>query len=152
MRSEFDSRAAHHSINTFMQHKPNSIFDAAHSILLGEAVEISPEDMKVIKDIKKVFPGGSKLNPWSPTPQLEWDKRGGYAGEKSLTATREKLEKMGFKWSDSKGAAHPDGSTVSHATYLVNKKLGWYVKIVSFYGQTASSNAYSLTLGKVKAA
>lgn len=49
---------------------------------LAEGVEISPEDMKVINDIKKVFPSGSKINTWSGT--LEWRKSGGYAGEKSL--------------------------------------------------------------------
>lgn len=131
-----------------MQFKPNSIFEAAHRVLANEAVEISEEDMKVINLVKKVFPGGAKINTWSGA--LEWEKRGGYAGEKSIKTTIEKLGKLGFKYSDAKLGGLPDGSTVARGTVYLNKKLGWYVTTRQFYGQTASSNSYSLTLKKMQ--
>jgi hypothetical protein len=128
-------------------HKPNSIFEAASTILFGEAVDLSDEDLKVINDLKKSFPPGSTINKWSGS--LEWSKSGGYAGEKSLATAREKLEKLGFKYSDAKLLGLPDGSTSGFNTVLANKKLGWYVTFIQFYGQTASSNRYSITLKKL---
>jgi hypothetical protein len=128
-------------------HKPNSIFEAARQTLFSEAVELSDEDLKVIATVKKAFPGGSKINTWSGS--LEWSKSGGYAGEKSLKTSREKLEKLGFKYSDGKLLGLPDGSTAGFNTVLANKKLGWYVTLISFYGQTAARNSYSLTLKKL---
>jgi hypothetical protein len=128
-------------------HKPNSIFEAAQRILLGEAAEVS-DDEAVIKSVKKAFPAGAKIDSWSKN--LEWSKRGGYAGEKSIQSSRVKLKALGFKYSDGKVAGMPDGSTSGFKTILLNKKLGWYVIEVMFYGQTASSNSYSLTLKKLE--
>ena len=116
-----------------------------------EAFETSEDDMKVINVVKKAFPTGAKFTNYGE-PKLSWEKRGGYAGEKSLKASREKLEKIGFKWTDGKLLGLPDGSTSGHNTILANKKLGWYVEIISFYGQTASSNAYMIILKKLKKA
>ncbi len=128
-------------------HKPNSIFAAAAGVLFREAVETSAEDEKVIALVKKAFPSGSKPNAF--TKELEWSKSGGYAGEKSLKATREKLEKLGFKYGDSKLFGLPDGSTTGSSIILGNKKLGWYVTLTSFYGQTAARNSFSLKLKKL---
>lgn len=153
MRCRFDSYTARQFVDKYisMQHKPGSIFEAASSVLFTEAFETSEDDMKVINVVKKAFPTGAKFTNYGE-PKLSWEKRGGYAGEKSLKASREKLEKIGFKWTDGKLLGLPDGSTSGHNTILANKKLGWYVEIISFYGQTASSNAYMIILKKLKKA
>ena len=115
--------------------------------VLQEAVEISDEDMKVINDIKKIFPSGSVIDTWSGS--LEWEKRGGYAGEKSVTATKEKLDDAGFKFTTAKSLGLPSGSTAGFRSLYANEKLGWYVTIVMFYGNSSSSNAYKMSLKKL---
>lgn len=114
---------------------------------LNEAVEISADDMKVINTIKKAFPGGSKINYYSGN--LEWEKSGGYAGKKSLADAQVKLGALGFKYSKGGIGGLPDGSTTAYKTFLVNKKLGWYVTIIEFYGQTKENNRYSISLAKL---
>ena len=122
----------------------------ARAILEGTYAEatVAVDDQTVIDSVKKLFPSGAVYEKFNNS--LIWEKSGGYAGEKSIGIAREKLEKAGFKYSNAKSIGLPDGSTAGFRTYLLNKKLGWYVTIVLFYGQTASSNRYSITLKKVE--
>jgi hypothetical protein len=128
-----------------MKHKPGTIFDAAAKVLF-ESVEISDEDMKVINLVKKAFPTGSQIDPWRG--QLIWSKSGGYAGEKSIKTTIPKIEKLGFKQTKSGTVGLPDGSTAGFRTFYLNKKLGWFVEVVMFYGSSSSSNSFKLILTK----
>ena len=116
--------------------------------ILSEAPgdNLSDEDKKTIALVKKAFPSGSKLNY---SGELEWRKQGGYAGEKSIGATTEKLEKLGFKHTKGSLIGLPDGSTSGFNSVLANTKLGWYVTVISFYGQTAARNSFSLVLKKI---
>ena len=129
-----------------MQHKPNSIFEAA-AMVLRKVNESAPDDDTVLNDIKKLFPSGSKIDKLDNS--LRWEKTGGFAGEKTISTAEEKLKKAGFKNSDLKTIGLPDGSTSGFRTYLLNKKLGWYVELIQFYGATSSSNKYVITLKKV---
>ncbi len=122
----------------------------ARAILEGTYAEatVAVDDQTVIDSVKKLFPSGAVYEKFNNS--LTWEKSGGYAGEKSIGIAREKLEKAGFKYSNAKSVGLPDGSTAGFRIYLLNKKLGWYVTIVLFYGQSASSNRYSITLKKVE--
>ena len=120
----------------------DDMYFAAKAIL-----ENSAADESVINSIKKLFPSGATYKKYDNS--LYWEKSGGYAGEKSLNVAREKLEKAGFKYAEAKLVGLPDGSTSGFVTHLLNKKLGWYVTLIRFYGQTSSSNRYSLSLKKV---
>jgi hypothetical protein len=121
----------------------DELYFAAKAILENTAA-----DESVIDSVKKMFPSGAKYQKYDNS--LYWEKSGGYAGEKSLKVAREKLEKAGFKYAEAKLVGLPDGSTSRFKTYLLNKKLGWYVTLIQFYGQTSSSNRYSLSLKKVE--
>lgn len=128
----------------------DSVADIAN-IVLCESVKfpdsLSSDDNDALKSILKAFPAGSKFDTLSN--KLVWEKRGGYAGEKSLATTREKLEKIGFKWSKGDISGLPDGSTAAFTTTLVNKKLGYAVGFIQFYGQSASRNVFKLTAFKI---
>jgi hypothetical protein len=129
----------------------NELVKIARAVLEGTYTEATApmDDETVINTVKKLFPSGAAYQKYDNS--LYWEKSGGYAGEKSLEAAREKLEKAGFKYAEAKLVGLPDGSTSGFKTYLLNKKLGWYVTLIQFYGQTSSSNRYSLSLKKVVA-
>jgi hypothetical protein len=134
--------------NIFTNTSNDNLVKIAKSILERTNVEEETDDEAIMAPIKKLLPSGAAYQKYNNS--LYWEKSGGYAGEKSLKTAREKLEKAGFKYSDAKTVGLPDGSTSGFKTYLYNKKLGLYATFIRFYGQTSSSNRYSITVKKVE--
>jgi hypothetical protein len=101
--------------------------------------------MFTIKDAKKIMPSGARITKVGAS----WDKRGGYAGERSIEATKEKAFKFGFQPFKAGQFNTPDGSVVSNECALAHPD-GWILNYSWSYGCYKADNWYSLTLRQIE--
>ena len=72
----------------------------------------------------------------------KWSKRGGHAGDKKLSAIREKAKAAGWKHKKFDRNDVPDGSHHSSTNTMVSPDGQWELQTSSGYGSTARSNSY----------
>lgn len=91
---------------------------------------------------KKFMPSGFDVSRSGES--ATWSKRGGHAGLNIIARAVEKALTLGFKQGDHSYGGSPDGSTTGSGTTYTHPE-GWILK-TSYYGQTAYSNYFSMTL------
>ena len=104
--------------------------------------DFSSELAKLIK----LMPAGTELRyAGKPGVSLEWNKKGGHAGEGQIRKTLEKFKAIGFRsMGTSYGSSDPDGSVVSEGFSL--EKDGILASFSTSYGVTPRSNYFSISV------
>lgn len=98
---------------------------------------------KALAKLRRIMPAGSKTESWSG--KTHWDRRGGYAGERSIRATIAKAAALGFTWVDARDLSVPDGSTIGSGQYY-RDAAGNVLYTSTRYGGVAADNSYRLEL------
>ena len=126
---------------TIMESKQGSIFEAAAQLLEkirnGESLsetelaEAAVSDDESMRDaIKKILPKNDVTNVFGT---IEWRKKGGSAGAKTLDTIKTKLMAIGFKKQNVGSKSTPTGSAVGFTATLVHP-LGWKATFKQHYG------------------
>jgi hypothetical protein len=92
------------------------------------------------KALLRAFPAGTQDNG----DELRWDKSRGYAGERAIKVTSEKLKGLGFKKSDSSQNMGQGEVVVNDSVWRDDE--GNEFSFSSSYGSTADSNRFSMRL------
>lgn len=106
-----------------------------------EALNIDKEHKKIAKSIQ--FPGKSDVS--SDKKTLTWNKRGGYAGQKTIKKVFDAAKAAGWKDKGTIPGASPSGSVMGTGTTYVDSK-GNELYASQSYGITKADNSYFMTL------
>ncbi len=107
----------------------------------GAAAKPTPSYSKTAKSAIKAMPAGTT----GRGNRFGWSKKGGYAGEKSISKTVAKMKALGFVAEDSHQGNHPDGSWVASGTKYRHPE-GHSLRTNSHYGAVKSENHFSIEL------
>jgi hypothetical protein len=95
--------------------------------------------------LKKLMPAGTQLRyAGSPEVSLEWNKKGGHAGEGQIHKTIEKFKAIGFRSTANSYGSSPDGSVISNGFTL--EKDGLLASFSTSYGVTPRNNYFSISV------
>jgi hypothetical protein len=108
---------------------------------LTETAVSDDESMKAA--IKKILPKNDVTNVFGT---IEWRKKGGSVGAKTLDTIKTKLIAIGFKKQNVSSKSTPTGSSVGFAQTLVHP-LGWKATFKQHYG---SQPVYVASIEKIR--
>ena len=99
--------------------------------------------MTLQKVAKRCMPSNSKA---SGDRMWTWDRRGGYAGERSISTTLQRAKELGFQEQPSVDwSTTPDGSVSRRGTYLFHAN-GMLLYASAKYGAVAADNCFNIEL------
>ena len=93
------------------------------------------------------LPAGTKL---SYDGKLEWSKRRGYAGQKTIRNMCIQLEHAGWKRGDWTTGGTPDGSSVANSNNYTSPDGKILMSYTEYYGSTSYDNSFYITFKLVE--
>lgn len=93
------------------------------------------------------LPAGTKL---SYDGKLEWSKRRGYAGQKTIRNMCIQLEHAGWKRGDWTTGGNPDGSSVANSDNYTSPDGKILMSYTEYYGCTSYDNSFYITFKLVE--